>query len=363
MKIGLIIYDRLDTLTGGYIYDQMLVRHLRRRGHDLEIVSLARRSYLRNLLDNCSSKLFFRLISEDYDLLLQDELTHPSLGRVNRRLKKKSRFPVVAIVHQVLCRQPRNRLLNRLYEAVESPYFSTVDACIYNSASTSRMVRGLTTMSPPSIVALPAGDRLGSLDSADSIESRAREPGPLKLIFVGNVLPNKGLLPLIEDLSGFSKDSWYLTVVGNLEMNPVYCGNVKKAVAAAGLDNKIALAGPKDGPELSSLLSQSQVFVMPYSHEGFGMAHLEAMGFGLPVIACADGAVREFVKHRKNGFLVDPADRQKTLAYLNMLNADRGLLSDIGRAAWGTFQKHPRWEDTMEMIERFLCNMVSPNLS
>ncbi len=128
MKIGLIVYGRLDTFTGGYIYDQMLVRHLRQHGHTVEIVSLIRKSYALNILDNFSSALFSRLTSTSYDLLLQDGLTHPSLRWINRRLKKIGHLPLVAIVHQELCRQPRNGLLNRLYEAVERPYFNSVDA-------------------------------------------------------------------------------------------------------------------------------------------------------------------------------------------------------------------------------------------
>ena len=42
MDIGLIIYGRLDTLTGGYIYDRILVEHLRRHGHRVEVISLPR---------------------------------------------------------------------------------------------------------------------------------------------------------------------------------------------------------------------------------------------------------------------------------------------------------------------------------
>lgn len=362
LKIGIVVYGGLETLTGGYIYDRMLVQHLRRRGHRVDIISLTRRLYVHNILDNFRLKRFAQLASSGYDLLLQDELTHPSLWWINRRLAKMGHFPLVAVVHQVLCRQPRNGLLNRLYEALERPYLNSVDACICNSASTRRAVARLSARSQPSIVASPAGDRLDSLDTPNSIEIRAREPGPLKLIFVGNVLPNKGLLPLIEDLSTLPVTSWHLQVVGNIEMDSVYYRRVKKKVDSANLTGQVVFAGPKDGPELSAMLAQSQVFVMPYSHEGFGMAHIEAMGFGLPVIGCAAGAVKEFVTHQQNGFLIDPADRQKTPAYLYKLNHDRQLLADMGRAAWETYQEHPRWEDTMEMIEGFLYDVVSHKL-
>ena len=52
MKIGLIIYGSLDTLSGGYLYDRMLVRELRRAGHQVEIISLPWRSYPAHLADN-----------------------------------------------------------------------------------------------------------------------------------------------------------------------------------------------------------------------------------------------------------------------------------------------------------------------
>ena len=40
MRIGLVIYGSLDTLSGGYLYDRMLDEHLRRQGDEVEIISL-----------------------------------------------------------------------------------------------------------------------------------------------------------------------------------------------------------------------------------------------------------------------------------------------------------------------------------
>ena len=49
MRIGLIIYGSLDTLTGGYLYDRLLVEHLRRQGDHVDIISLPWRTYGRHL--------------------------------------------------------------------------------------------------------------------------------------------------------------------------------------------------------------------------------------------------------------------------------------------------------------------------
>ncbi len=358
MDIGLIIYGRLDTLTGGYIYDRILVEHLRRRGHRVDVISLPPALYARQLLDNFSKKLLLRLVSADCELLLQDGLNHPSLFRMNHRLRAISNIPTVALVHQVKCRQPRNSILNRLYEAVERPYLDSVDAFIFNSVTTRRTVERLTGRRQPSIVAFPAGDRLGCLASADQIGSRARSPGPLRLIFVGNVLPNKGLLPLLQALRKLSCQTWHLTVVGSLDMHRRYVRQVKKLIAAENLQHQAALVGPRDGPELASLLSRSHIFVMPYSHEGFGMAHLEAMGFGLPVVGSAGGAVKEYVIPEQNGYLIEPGDGEKTAVCLKQLDGDRQLLIKLSRAALQTFHKHPRWIDTVKAVDRFLIDLT-----
>ena len=46
MRIGLVIYGSLETLTGGYLYDRMVVEGLARLGHEVEVISLAGGPYL-----------------------------------------------------------------------------------------------------------------------------------------------------------------------------------------------------------------------------------------------------------------------------------------------------------------------------
>ena len=88
MNIGLVIYGSLDLVSGGYLYDRLLVDHLRKRGARVEILSLPRRNYWRHLADNFSRRLPRAVEAMSPDLLLQDELYHPSLFHTNRRLKK-----------------------------------------------------------------------------------------------------------------------------------------------------------------------------------------------------------------------------------------------------------------------------------
>ncbi len=60
MRLALLIYGGLDTLSGGYLYDRKMVAYLREHGDDVSLVSLPWRSYPRHLMDNFSTPLFER---------------------------------------------------------------------------------------------------------------------------------------------------------------------------------------------------------------------------------------------------------------------------------------------------------------
>ena len=55
MHVGLLIYGRLDTVSGGFIYDRNLVRYLREAGDRVDVISLPWRRYGLSLLDNLNS--------------------------------------------------------------------------------------------------------------------------------------------------------------------------------------------------------------------------------------------------------------------------------------------------------------------
>ena len=203
MTIALVLYGRLDTLTGGFLYDRYLVDALQRRGHRVEVIGLPWRRYGACLLDNFSRELCDRLRRGPWDLILQDELVHPSLFRLNRRIRRRGGTPIVSIVHQVLCRQPRRRWINLAYRQVERGYLQTVDAFIFNSAATRDQVRQLVVKTLPHCVARPAGSRLGTLSSQGLIAEKGRPNGPLELLFVGHLSPVKGLHALLTTWRAF----------------------------------------------------------------------------------------------------------------------------------------------------------------
>jgi glycosyltransferase involved in cell wall biosynthesis len=263
----------------------------------------------------------------------------------------------VSIVHQVFSSQPRKYGINHLYKAVEKKYLAGIDAFVFNSETTRGQVQRLINRRPPSIVATPGADRLGHLQSTEEISTRARRSGPLELIFIGNITPIKGLIPLIESLKGLPPDTWRLTVVGSLQMDRRHVGKIRRMISAHQLDRQVRLLGSLNGRELKKILADSQLFVMPFSNEGFGIACLEALSYGLPVLASACGAVKEFIHSGVNGFLVPEGDIQTCADIILKLHRDRDQLVRLSETALQTALTKPGWSHTVDAIHYFLIQL------
>lgn len=356
MHLALVLYGDLNFQSGGFLYDRRLVEHLRQRGARVEVVSLPWRAYPLGLLDNFSPGLRRRLTGLAPKLLLQDELAHPSLFWLNRRLGQEKKL--VAVVHHLRCSEPRASFLNRLYSQVERRYLDTLDGCVSNSRATLASVHRLLGRQLPGVVAPPGIQSFPRLPGPEEIIARVQQPGPRRLLFVGNVIPRKGLHILIEALAGLRSRDWRLTVAGSLDMAPRYVGQIKKRLAATGLSPRVEFTGPLPAPELARHLHRSHILVVPSLYEGFGICYLEGMAFGLPAIGTAAGGAAEIITPGHNGFLVAPGDTAALAACLERLLTDERLLLDLSLAAYERFRAHPTWEESLESAWRFLLSLA-----
>jgi glycosyltransferase involved in cell wall biosynthesis len=358
LRIGLVIYGTLETLTGGFLYDRIVVNHLVSNGNEVEGFSLPWRDYPRHLTDNLSEAFFRELAAARLDVLVEDELNHPSLVWVNRRLRKRVTYPIVSIVHHLRCCELRPAWQNWIYRKVERSYLDTVDGFVFNSETTRCAVEDLLGKPTRGVGAYPGGDRVRPQVTADRIRQRAAENGPLQVLFVGSLIPRKELHTLLAALGSLGQESIRLEVVGGLDTDPEYVARIKRDIRTLGLDGRVSLRGTVTGPELERLYAESHVLAVPSSYEGFGIVYLEGMGFGLPAIACNVGAAHEIVTDGRTGFLIRPGDRDALGRVLRRLCRDREQLAEMGVAARERFAAHPTWEQSAGKIAEFLKAMV-----
>jgi glycosyltransferase involved in cell wall biosynthesis len=355
VRIALVVYGSLDLVSGGNLYDRMLVERLRASGHDVETVSMSPRGYLLDLARSLSPWLRRRIADESFDVVLEDELVHPSLafaGR-SRRSGRRAR-PRVAVVHHLRSSEERPDWQNRLYRRVEKRYLESVDAFVFNSHTTRESVEALLSKKTRNVVATPGGDRFRRRMERSEVEARAREEGPLRILFVGNLIPRKGLELLVEALASLKDHPFSLDVVGSEEMDRSYAGRVRRLVETRGLSHRVRFHGSLDGESLEERFRRAQLFALPSTYEGFGIVYLEAMGFGLPVVASAAGATDEIVRHESTGYLVPPGDSTILARRIESFLEDRDLVARMALEAFEAFSDHPGWEESMTRVEAFL---------
>ncbi|HKY53936.1 MAG TPA: glycosyltransferase family 4 protein [Anaerolineales bacterium] len=354
MKIGLIIYGSLDTLSGGYLYDRKLIEYLHAQGDTVEIISLPWRNYAAHLTDN----FYFRL-PVNLDILIQDELNHPSLIFANRG---KHSYPVIALVHHLRCSEMRPKWQNLFYRWIEKKYLQSVDGFIFNSKTTKKVVNGLMDHGKPSIMAYPPTDRFDGPISENEIIERAKSD-ELRILFLGNVIYRKGVHTLLEAIARVSRDAsristYRVDIVGSLNLEPEYSSRIRKMIAENNLSTFVFLHGSLDKELLLEKLKQAHVLVVPSSYEGFGIVYLEGMGFGLPAIGTTVGAAEEIISDGVDGFLIEPGEADLLASRLKSLNERRDVLLKMSLAARSRYLRQPSWEESADRIREFLTKRI-----
>jgi glycosyltransferase involved in cell wall biosynthesis len=354
MRVGLVIYGSLETVSGGYLYDRVLAEHLRGQGDEVEVISLPWRSYPRRLQDNFSAPLRRRLQAGRFEVLLQDELNHPSLFWLNGRIHPP--YPILSIVHHLRSSEQRPRWQNRLYLQVERRYLRSVDGFVFNSQTTRRAVEGAGAVlrERPHLVAYPAGDQLRPEISQAEIARRAAEPGLLRILFLGNLIPRKGLHTLLAALQQLPAGLCRLSVAGSQQVDPAYVRAIRRQIERGGLSGRVQLLGALPAQALSDCMRAHHVLAVPSSYEGYGIVYLEGMGFGLPAIATSAGAAAEIITHGVDGFLIPPGEAAALAQGLERLASDRARLQEMSLAARQRYLAQPTWKQTAGQIREFL---------
>lgn len=155
-----------------------------------------------------------------------------------------------------------------------------------------------------------------------------RAEKPRLVVAVGRLVPYKGFDVLVE---AFAAVSGQLVIVGEGPERP----RLSALIAALGLSGRVELAGRLDQPALRRLLHAARVFAFPSvsAAEAFGIAQLEAMAAGLPVVNTAlPTAVSWVARDGQEAVTVPPADAGALAVALSSLLDDAPRAAALGAA-------------------------------
>lgn len=156
----------------------------------------------------------------------------------------------------------------------------------------------------------------------DLPESVGEPAEPPEVLFVGRLSPEKGILELVE-----AADGTKLVVAGD--------GPLRDRVPGA--------LGFVPHHELGPLYERAAVVAVPSHREGFGVACLEAMAHGRPVVASAVGGLLDLVVDGETGLLVGPRDVAGLRSALERLLADAELRKRLGEAGRERVRERFAW--------------------
>ena len=352
------IFNGIETLTGGYLYNRMLVEYLQYKGHKVDIISQPYSNYYRQIFS-----LVKHLRQLPLDILIQDEATHPAFFLLNKHLRATVSYPIISIVHHLRSSERGSAWKKRLHGEIERRYLKTIDGFIFNSQTTRCSVESIVETESPYIVAYPGGNRFSACITKDEITTRAKATGPLRILFVGNVIRRKEVHTILTAIAQLPQDVCTLTVVGDLLMDKPYVSTIHHLVKENELADRVLFLGSIPDNDLVTWLKRSHVLVMPSSYEGFGIVYIEGMGFGLPAIASTAGGTSEIITHGRDGLLMPVGDTGSLAGYLNDLHRDRNRLLSMSLNAHRRSESHPTWQMTTERILTFMKIMTTEKMA
>ena len=352
----------LDRATGGNLYDRELAEALHRRNHEVLVRQFHR--------GPPRPEMFRGAPAPGTRAVLQDELLHASFRPLNRLLCLRPGRPAIAAVVHHLAGDERERPSpeRQALRLREQSFLLTVDGVVAPSRASARAAARLRGSAIPQVVAAPGRDRVAGaplptdLPTDREIEARAREPGPLRVLFVGSLTRRKRLPELLLALRAVP--SVRLTVVGGGQAEPDTAASARERAAEFG--ERVEFRGEISGEALVEELRKSHLLAVPSDLEGFGLVYLEAFAFGLPVVAAEAGGAGELVREDETGWLVAPGSGEGTAARiadcLGRVAADRGRLAEMGRRAAAVHREWPTWEESAARVEEMLRRLpVAPD--
>ena len=170
------------------------------------------------------------------------------------------------------------------------------------------------------------------------------------LLYVGNLLPHKNLLSLLDALA-ILRRRLHTRLIIRGDGQPAYARAVRERVETLGLHGAVTFEGYTEGVALRHLYARAACLVLPSLREGFGLPVLEAMACGTPVITSSNSSLPEVGGDA--AVRIDPHDAVDLADAMYRVLADRDLREDL-RERGLKWVRAFSWQRTAEQMSRVL---------
>ena len=330
----------IETRTGGYIYDRRLVAELTDLGVSVETLSLGA-GYPFATERSLDHALALLAALPAGATIIVDGLAFGTFGQRARELADS--HDLIALVHHPLAFETglTTSDAERLRRS-ETRALAAARRVITTSHSTAATLTAeFEVEASKIIVAVPGTDPKPLAGGGTSPQ--------LTVLSVGSVVPRKNMPQLVRALAMSRDLPWRLRVVGSLERSRAETSALHQAITDGGVEDRVELMGELDPESVDSAYAAADLYVSASVYEGYGMALLDAVAFGLPIVAARGGAVGE-VLPLDAALLVPPGDDEALATILRQVLSDADLRAGLRSGAIGARSALPRWRDTAHAV-------------
>jgi len=243
----------------------------------------------------------------------------------------RGRGPLVVWFHSEVVRARWK--YNILYRPFLRRALTRADRIVVSSPRLADHARELADFRRKCVV-IPFGIDVERLEATPAVTARAAQivaehPGP-RVLFIGRLVPYKGVDVLIDAMASVPRATALILGDGPLR------GELAARAAASGVAGRVRFLGALPDAEVVAHLHACDVFVLPSvsRQETFGVAQLEAMACGRPVVSTdLETGVPWVNQHEVTGLVVPPGNSERLSDALGTLLSDEALRNRLGAAA------------------------------
>lgn len=255
----------------------------------------------------------------------------------------------------------RHPLRKRIYETlVERRNLANAAAVHFTSTEEMELAKSLDLRFRG--VVAPLGletTRNGPADSQAAAATRAEFAGKKIVLFMSRINFKKGLDILARafgEVHRRRKDA-HLVIAG--PDNDGYSGTVRKCLKEAGVSDAVTFVGMVLNERKSALLSCADLFVLPSYSENFGIAVVEAMAAGLPVVISNRVNIWREIQEANAGLVVHTDPSELARAILELLD-NSALARQLGERGCRLARTHFSWETAGDKLVDIYRRIARP---
>jgi glycosyltransferase involved in cell wall biosynthesis len=243
----------------------------------------------------------------------------------------------------------RSRARKAVYNAlIGRRIIASASYVLFASESEASRARGIAD-SQKLIIPLAAEVDSGEPDSSWSA-GMDHLAGKRVVLFLGRLANKKRLDLLLQAWAGASlpMDARLLVVGPDDDWS---ADEVRRLAGALGIGDSVEVHGHLEGAEKSWVLRRASCFVLPSDNENFGIAVVEAMAVGTPVIVTDQVAASDHVRAAEAGWVIAANDQAALVAALeSALHRDEAALGEMGARGQRYCESHLSWRRVADGI-------------